>query len=38
MKEIPLVVVPHPIGGISAEEVEAKADAILDKVVTGLIA
>jgi hypothetical protein len=37
MKDIPLVIVPHPIGGISPEEVEAKTDAILDKVVAGLI-
>jgi hypothetical protein len=37
MKDIPLVIVPHPVGGIGPEEVEAKADAVLDKVVAGLI-
>jgi hypothetical protein len=34
---IPLVVVSHPIGGISAQEVIAKADSILDKVISRLI-
>jgi hypothetical protein len=34
---IPLVVVSHPIGGISAGEVIAKADSILDKVISRLI-
>jgi hypothetical protein len=30
--------VPHPVGGISPEEVEAKADVILDKVIARLVA
>jgi hypothetical protein len=34
---IPLVVVSHPIGGISAQEVIAKADSIFDKVISRLI-
>ena len=38
MKDIPLVIVPHPVGGISPEEVEAKADVILDKVIARLVA
>jgi hypothetical protein len=34
--DIPLVVVSHPIGGISAQEVIAKADSILDRVISRL--
>ena len=37
MPDIPLVVVPHPIGGISGEEVVAKADSILDKIIARLV-
>ena len=37
MPNLPLVVVPHPIGGISAEEVIAKADSILDKVIKQMV-
>jgi hypothetical protein len=37
MPNLPLVIVPHPIGGISAEEVIAKADSILDKVIKQLM-
>ena len=37
MPNLPLVIVPHPIGGISAEEVIAKADGILDKVIARLV-
>jgi hypothetical protein len=37
MPDLRLVIVPHPIGGISAEEVIAKADSILDKVIKQLI-
>ena len=37
MADLPLVIVPHPIGGISAEEVTAKADGILDKVIKELV-
>jgi hypothetical protein len=36
ISDIPLVVVSHPIGGISAGEVIAKADSILDKVISRL--
>jgi hypothetical protein len=37
MPNLPLVIVPHPIGGISAEEVIVKADGIVDKVITQLV-
>jgi hypothetical protein len=37
MPDLPLVIVPHPIGGISAEEVTAKADQILDKLITQIV-
>jgi hypothetical protein len=37
MPNLPLVIVPHPIGGISAAEVIAKADSIVDKVITRLV-
>ena len=37
MPDLPLVIVPHPIGGISAEEVIAKADSILDNLIKQLV-
>ena len=37
MPDLPLVIVPHPIGGISAEEVMAKADGILDNLIKQLV-
>ena len=37
MPDLPLVILPHPVGGISAEEVIAKADGILDKVIARLV-
>jgi hypothetical protein len=37
MPNLPLVIVPHPIGGISAEEVIAKADSILDNLIEQLV-
>jgi hypothetical protein len=33
ISDLPLVVVSHPIGGISPEEVMLKADGIIDKVI-----
>ena len=36
MPDLPLAVVPHPIGGISAEEVKAKADKIIDLIISKL--
>jgi hypothetical protein len=36
MPDLPLVIVPHPIGGISPEEVKIKADNIIDSI-TGLL-
>jgi hypothetical protein len=37
MPNLPLVIVPHPVGGISAEEVMAKADGILDNLIKQLV-
>ena len=37
MPNLPLVVVTHPIGGISPEEVKLKADSILDAVIAQLV-
>jgi hypothetical protein len=37
MPDLPLVVVPHPIGGISQEEVKLKADGILNHVIARLL-
>jgi hypothetical protein len=37
MSDLRLVIVQHPIGGISAEEVIEKADSILDKVIKQLV-
>ncbi len=36
MPELPMAIVHHPIGGVQAEDVRAKADAVLDVVVAGL--
>jgi hypothetical protein len=33
MPGLPLVIVPHPIGGISSDEVKTKADSIIDAVI-----
>ena len=37
MPNLPLVIVPHPVGGISAEEVIAKANGILDNLIKQLV-
>ena len=37
MPDLPLVIVSHPIGGISSEEVKEKADNIFRQVVAMLI-
>ena len=36
MPELPMAIAPHPLGGLKAEAVLAKADALLDQVVLGL--
>ena len=36
MPDLPLVIVPHPVGGLSPEEVKAKADGIIDAVIARL--
>ena len=33
LPSLPLVIVPHPMGGITPEEVRAKADNAIDRVV-----
>ena len=37
MPNLPLVIVPHPVGGISPEEVKAKADSIIENVISRLL-
>ena len=37
MPNLPLVIVPHPIGGISAGEVITKTDGILENVMKQLL-
>jgi hypothetical protein len=37
MPDLPLVIIPHPIGGINPEEVKIKADNIFEAVVTRLL-
>ena len=37
MQKLSLVIVPHPIGGISPEEVKERADRISDNVIARLI-
>jgi len=37
MPDLPLVVVSHPIGGISPEEVKIKADNIIEKIIDRLV-
>ena len=36
MSELPMAVAPHPFGGLKTEAVQAKADALLEQVVSGL--
>ncbi|MDA0733677.1 MAG: hypothetical protein O2909_02635 [Chloroflexi bacterium] len=38
MPELPMAIAQHPIGGIKADAVQAKADALLEQVIAGLIA
>jgi hypothetical protein len=33
MPDLPIVTVPHPVGGIKAEEVRQKADMVVDKII-----
>jgi hypothetical protein len=37
MPNLRLVIVPHPIGGISPDEVKIKADGILDNLISQLL-
>jgi len=37
MPNLSIVVVPHPIGDVSVEEVKIKADGIVDNVVARLL-
>ena len=36
MPELPMAIARHPLGGLKADAVLAKADALLDQVVSGL--
>ena len=36
MPDLPMAIVPHPIGGMKSEDVQAKADEVLDVVVAAL--
>ena len=36
MPDLPMAIVPHPIGGMKSEDVQAKADEVLDIVVAAL--
>ena len=38
MPDLPMAIVPHPIGGMKSEDVQAKADEVLDVVVAALTA
>tara|TARA_B100000745_G_C19960321_1_gene324538 strand:- start:362 stop:481 length:120 start_codon:yes stop_codon:yes gene_type:complete len=38
MPGLAMAIAQHPIGGIKAEAVNAKADALLEQVIVGLIA
>lgn len=38
MPELPLAITRHPIGGIKSDAVQARADALLQQVISGLIA
>lgn len=38
MPQLPLVIVPHPVGGLRAEEVREKADRIINNIVAVLTA
>jgi hypothetical protein len=37
MPRLPIVIIPHPLGGLGEKEVREKADHILEEVLTGLI-
>jgi len=36
LPSLPLVVIPHPLGGLKPEEVRAKANKVIDEVVRSL--
>jgi hypothetical protein len=37
MPSLPVVIVPHPIGGLKPDEVRAKADLILKDIIAHLL-
>ena len=37
LPDLAIVIVPHPIGGLSEEEVYARADAVMEQIVLSLI-
>jgi hypothetical protein len=38
MPELPMAIALHPLGGLKPDAVEAKAEALLEQVITGLTA
>ena len=36
LRELPMAIAPHPLGGLQTEAVQAKAEALLAQVVSGL--
>jgi len=36
MSNLPLIIVSHPIGGINPEDVQVKADTIIEKIIDRL--
>jgi hypothetical protein len=36
MPELPMAVAPHPLGGLKAQAVQEKADALFELVIAGL--
>jgi hypothetical protein len=36
MPELFMAIAPHPLGGLKAEAVQVKADALLEQVISGL--
>jgi hypothetical protein len=36
MPELHLVIVSHPVGGLKEDEVQAKADSIIDEIIRSL--
>lgn len=35
--ELPMAIMPHPIGGLALEEVQARADGVVDQIASALV-